>query len=122
MRTAGSRTGHLVLVVTATVLATTACGSLAGSRHSSIPERPRRASVSVSGYAYHPVTLTVAPGSAIVFINHDQTPHTATTTTVGFDTGTIDPGKAATVHVPAAGRYTYYCQFHAFMRATIVVR
>ena len=106
----------------ATVLTTTACGSMAASRHVTSPGRPHRAIVSVNGYAYHPATVTVPPGSTIVFVNHDQTPHTATTTTMGFDTGTIDPGKAATVRVPTAGRYTYYCLFHAFMQATIVVR
>jgi Copper binding proteins, plastocyanin/azurin family len=39
-----------------------------------------------------------------------------------FDTGTIAPGASRTVVLKRPGTYTYYCQFHAFMRATVVVK
>ena len=76
----------------------------------------------ISGYAFHPTALTVAPGTKVTFTNHDQTAHTATQQGGGFDTGTINPGAHATVTFTKAGTYTYYCQFHAFMRATITVK
>jgi plastocyanin len=78
--------------------------------------------VSISGYAFHPATITVAAGTRVTFTNHDQTAHTATTTGVGFDTGTVAPGKSATVTLRRPGTYAYVCQFHAFMHGTIVVR
>jgi plastocyanin len=79
-------------------------------------------SVSIKGYAFQPATITVAPGTKVTFTNHDQTAHTATSTAKAFDTGTLNPGasKAVVLHKP--GTYTYYCQFHAFMRATVVVK
>jgi plastocyanin len=79
-------------------------------------------SVSISGYAYKPATITVKPGTKITFTNHDQTAHTATSTHKGFDTGTVQPGKSATVTFTKPGTYTYYCQFHAFMHGTVIVK
>ena len=78
--------------------------------------------VSISNYAYHPVTVTVATGTRVTFTNQDQTSHTATSTGRGFDTGTVKPGHSARVILTRRGTYTYYCQFHAFMRGTIVVK
>jgi plastocyanin len=81
--------------------------------------------VPISGYAFHPAKLVVAPGTQVTFANHDQTAHTATATgsdASGFDSGTIKPGASATVTFRKAGTYTYICQFHAFMHGTVVVK
>jgi len=78
--------------------------------------------VSISNYAFHPATITVAPGSTVSFTNHDQTAHTATSNKPAFDTGTVQPGASATVTLKKPGAYPYYCQFHAFMHGTIVVK
>lgn len=78
--------------------------------------------VAISGFAFHPPTLTVAAGTKVTFTNGDQTAHTATGNKPGFDTGTVNPGKSATVVFNKPGTYTYYCQFHAFMHGTIVVK
>lgn len=80
------------------------------------------ATVSISMFAFKPATLVVAPGTRITFTNHDMTAHTATTVKRGFDTGTVNPGQSVTVTLSAPGTYTYYCEFHAFMRGTVVVR
>jgi plastocyanin len=82
----------------------------------------RAAQVSISGYAFQPKTVTVAAGAKITFVNHDQTAHTATTTHPGFDTGTVKPGNSSIIVAKRPGTYTFYCQFHAFMHGTVVVR
>ncbi|HEY1711551.1 MAG TPA: cupredoxin domain-containing protein [Solirubrobacteraceae bacterium] len=69
-----------------------------------------------------PAKITVASRAGITFSNRDQTPHTATGTPNGFDTGRIKPGQSKTISVSKPGTYTYYCQFHAFMHGTIIVR
>ncbi len=80
-------------------------------------------SVEIKSYAFHPATITVATGAKVTFTNHDQTAHTATSTQAGvFDTGTLAPGAGKTVTFTKPGTYTYYCQFHAFMKATVTVR
>jgi plastocyanin len=78
--------------------------------------------VSISGYAFHPATITITTGTNVTFTNHDQTAHTATASGSGFDTGTVQPGASATVKFRRPGNYPYVCQFHPFMHGTIVVR
>jgi plastocyanin len=78
--------------------------------------------VAINNYAYTPATITVAAGTKITFTNSDKTAHTATSTKPGFDTGTLKPGASHVVTVTKPGTYSYYCQFHAFMKGTIVVR
>jgi plastocyanin len=59
-----------------------------------------------------------------MFSNGDQTAHTATSTATpaAIDTGTLMSGQSKTISFKHPGTYYYYCQFHAFMRATIVVK
>ena len=102
--------------------AATSSGSAASS---SAAPASGHVTVPISGYAFHPAKLVVAPGTKVTFTNHDQTAHTATAAgsgASGFDSGTIKPGASATVTFHKAGTYAYICQFHAFMHGTIVVK
>jgi plastocyanin len=78
--------------------------------------------VAIAGYAFHPGTVTVTRGAKVIFSNRDKTNHTATANAGAFDTGTLAPGATRTVTLSHTGTYTYFCQFHAFMKATLVVR
>ena len=114
----------------ATVLGLVACGSSASTAGHTASARPsastrgpaRAARVVIANYAFAPATITVRRGARVSFTNRDQTNHTATATGGGFDTGTIPPGSTRTATLTAPGTYSYFCQFHAFMRATVVVR
>jgi plastocyanin len=101
-----------------------ACGSgaMTAAHSAAAPAHIGATRVAISGYAYQPAAVTVMPGTKITFTNHDQTAHTATSTVTGFDSGTINPGKSASITVTKPGTYTYYCQFHAFMHGTITVK
>jgi plastocyanin len=119
----GRRATSAVTVLAFTVMVS-ACASGAMPRTHSRTASPHRTPtrVTISNYTYQPVKLTVARGTKVTFTNHDQTAHTATSAKTGFDSGTINPGKSATIIVSKPGTYTYYCQFHAFMHGTITVR
>jgi plastocyanin len=122
-----------VLVTLALAVPLAACGSTssgtstaktkaAGASSSAAAPAVRRLKVSISGYAYQPVTVTAGVGSRITFTNHDATAHTATSNKPAFDTGTLKPGQSGTVTLKKPGTYTFYCQFHAFMHGTVVVK
>jgi plastocyanin len=111
----------------ALALLVSACGSSGtpqthAAKAASAPHQAGADKITISGYAYAPTQITVAPGTKVTFTNHDQTAHTATSAKISFDTGTIKPGKSATITVTKPGSYTYYCQFHAFMHGTITVK
>lgn len=82
---------------------------------------PHLVTVAISGFAFHPVSLTVPRGTRIKFVNHDSAPHTATTNSPGLDSGTLKQGQSATVSLTKPGSYAYICQFHAFMHGTVTV-
>jgi plastocyanin len=103
-------------------VATTSSASASASASTSAAAPAKSARVVIQNYAFRPTSITVTPGAKVTFTNHDQTNHTATTNGGGFDTGTLAPGATKTVTLKKPGTYTYFCQFHAFMKATLIVK
>lgn len=130
-RPVGGRLASIALGAAA-ACALSACGSTHSQSASPSPA-PRtsastaastgQAEVTISEYAFHPASLTVAAGTRVTFTNRDQTAHTATSTSAPpvFDTGTIPPGQSKSVTVSRTGVYPYFCQFHPFMHGTLRV-
>jgi plastocyanin len=85
------------------------------------PARSGHVTIAIRNYMYMPMHVVVRPGTKVTFHNDDMTAHTATSIKTGFDTGTIEPGKSATVTLKKVGTYQYHCLFHAFMMASITV-
>jgi plastocyanin len=65
-------------------------------------------------------SLTVRRGDAVVWVNRDLVPHTATAPD-GFDSGVIAPGKSWTWRADRPGRFEYVCTLHPTMKARLVV-
>ena len=84
---------------------------------------PRRHVVEISGLAFHPAVLEVAPGDTVVWINRDIFPHTATAAdSAGWSTGILIQGQSG-VFVPSRrGEAPYFCQLHPIMRGRLNVR
>jgi plastocyanin len=76
-------------------------------------------SVDIDGFKFLPKTLSVVPGTKVVFSNSSGTAHTATGG--AFDTGRIRPGRAAAVRFGRSGTFKYHCKIHPFMRGKVVV-
>ncbi|MDQ3849048.1 MAG: plastocyanin/azurin family copper-binding protein, partial [Actinomycetota bacterium] len=93
----------------------------------SAPAPARRAvTVDVASFKFAPATVTVAAGGRVTWVNHDTAPHTAQNTGLKgprtFDTGTLRRGARRTIAFARAGRYRYYCVFHRFMEADVIVK
>lgn len=78
--------------------------------------------VVISGFAFEPASLTIAAGDAVVFVNEDGAPHTATSTQDLFDTGRLSRGQEATLTFPGAGTFDYFCAIHPSMTGQITVQ
>lgn len=78
--------------------------------------------VTIRNYEYKPATTTVPVGTVVKVTNDDTTAHTVTSKEAGtFESGSIEPGKTATIKLEKPGTYAYYCAFHPFMKGTITV-
>jgi len=80
------------------------------------------ATVDISSFKYMPVTVTVREGGRVRWTNSDAADHTATADDRSFDTQTIDKGAARMVAFTTPGTFAYHCDFHPFMKATVVVK
>jgi plastocyanin len=128
------------IVILATTLAGAGCGSNSGGNSGTAP-RPatgsasapapaasatgapvQSATVDIRSFKYKPVTVVVKKGGRVRWTNSDTAAHTATADDRSFDTQTIDRGKARMVAMTTAGTFTYHCDFHPFMKATVVVK
>jgi plastocyanin len=80
-------------------------------------------SVTIQNFAFNPGSLTVKAGTTVTFTNQDSVPHTVTSDTGAFDSGTLAPGKSFTFTFQTPGSYSYHCSIHASMaHATIIAQ
>jgi len=79
--------------------------------------------VNMQNFAFSPQTININSGDSVRWTNKDTAPHTATSTggPASFDTGRLDFGQSKTLQFNTPGTYTYKCEFHSSMTATIVV-
>ena len=77
---------------------------------------------------FSPVTLTVAPGTTITFVDQDSTATHNVDFTSGPSGASLPPtspnlknGQTYQVSLTAAGTYDYHCDYHAWMTASITV-
>ena len=79
--------------------------------------------IDITDFKYKPEAVTVKAGTKVTWINNDRSPHTATDTATGaFDTGTLKKGEKKTLKLNKPGTYAYICEFHPFMKATVIVQ
>ncbi|HTV74166.1 MAG TPA: plastocyanin/azurin family copper-binding protein, partial [Candidatus Acidoferrales bacterium] len=65
--------------------------------------------------------LDIHVGDAVTIVNDDEIAHTVTANDKSFDSGNLDQHQSWTHTFTKAGTYTYYCTYHPFMNAKIVV-
>ncbi len=98
------------------------------AKPASTPQSPAAApaagevQVSIQGFAFGPQSLTVAPGTTVVWTNKDSAAHTVTNKKGAFDSGSLAQGKTFSFKLSQAGAYDYVCSFHANMTAAVNVQ
>src|SRR5437867_7831541 len=80
-------------------------------------------SVSMVDFSFGPSTLTINVGDSVTWTNDATDPHTSTSDTGLWDSGSVDPGQSFTHTFSSAGTFAYHCTFHQSlgMVGTIVV-
>lgn len=75
----------------------------------------------IEGFAFNPGALDVAAGTTVTWTNNDSAPHTVTATDGSFQSGTLQQGDSFSYTFETAGEFSYFCEFHANMTATVTV-
>ena len=78
----------------------------------------------IDNFTFSPATVTIAPGTRVVWINHDDVPHTATSTSKPkrFESGTLDTDDKFAHVFTEPGTYSYFCAVHPKMTGQIIVK
>ena len=79
------------------------------------------AAVSIVDFAFQPSSVEIATGGTVTWTNMGQAPHTVTADDGSFDSGTLSPGATFSQTFATAGTFTYHCNIHPQMTATVIV-
>ena len=91
----------------------------AGANH---PAQGAVHTVVIENMQFNPAELQVHRGERIVWVNKDLFPHTATSASHAFDSGSIGANSSWTYVASKAGEYAYGCTFHPTMKGMLKVQ
>ena len=78
--------------------------------------------VKIGNFAFTPAVLTVAAGTKVTWINHDEEPHTVVATKKEFRSPALDTDERFSHTFAKPGTYLYYCSVHPQMTGKVIVR
>ncbi|MFZ3169488.1 MAG: cupredoxin family copper-binding protein [Candidatus Methanoperedens sp.] len=79
--------------------------------------------VNIKDFNFVPAIAEVPVGTTVTWVNDDNVPHTVTSVSGSFDSGSIDPGKTYSYKFDQAGTFEYSCTIHPTMpRGKVIVR
>ncbi len=100
------------------------CAAQAASQPTAAAPAAAAVTVGIDNFAFKPANLTVAAGTTVTWINHDDVPHTATSKDEPqvFDSGALDTDEKYSFTFSKPGTYPYYCKVHTHMTGVITVK
>jgi plastocyanin len=78
--------------------------------------------VTIQDFKFSPDAITVPVGATVTWTNADSTQHTVTADDGSFDSGPLDSGATFSQTFATAGTFTYHCNIHSNMTATVTVQ
>ncbi|HEU5422380.1 MAG TPA: cupredoxin domain-containing protein [Nitrolancea sp.] len=90
------------------------------------PSAPVAAEVQVKivNFAFEPATITIKPGTTVVWTNTSPTQHTTTSRQPAnvWDSGIMDSGAVFRFTFQQAGEFDYWCALHPEMLGKVIVK
>ena len=80
--------------------------------------------VAIDNFAFSPREITIAAGTRVTWVNHDDVPHTATSSVKprAFDSGALDTDDTFSFVFKTPGTYEYFCAVHPHMTGKVIVK
>jgi plastocyanin len=80
------------------------------------------AEVKIDNYSFMPGDLTVAAGTTVTWVNHDDVPHTVRNNDGTMKSKALDTDDKFSMTFDKPGTYEYFCSIHPKMTAKVVVK
>ena len=87
-----------------------------------VPAAATATVVEIHNMKFSPVTLTIAPGTKVTWVNEDDSPHTVTDKGKAFRSAALDTKDSFSYTFTTPGEFTYFCTLHPIMVGKIVVK
>ena len=75
----------------------------------------------MKNFSFSPGNLTVQPGTKVTWKFEDDTAHNVTSDDKTFSSKTMQTGSYSYTF-NAAGKYSYFCSIHQYMKGTVTVQ
>ena len=83
---------------------------------------PASVGVDISKFLFNAKEITVAPGTKVVWTNHDDTPHSVAANDKSFSSKGLDTDDTFEHTFANEGDFGYICSVHPFMTGVVHVR
>jgi plastocyanin len=117
---------RIVLVLSLAVLAVASLALSApkqqGFQASAQAAQAATAEVKIDNFSFGPAALTVAVGTTVTWVNHDDIPHTVVSTDGAFKSKVMDTDEKFSFTFTKAGTFPYFCGIHPKMTGKVVVQ
>jgi plastocyanin len=108
------------------IVAVVCCAAVGADEATTRPSSasPPTTQVSIDNFTFAPEKLVISAGTKVTWTNHDDVPHTATSSVKprAFDSGALDTDQQFSKVFNTPGVYPYFCAVHPHMTAQIIVK
>jgi plastocyanin len=78
--------------------------------------------ITIDNFTFSPRELTVAAGTTVKWVNHDDIPHTVVEKNTTFRSKALDTDDSYSFTFTSAGAFDYFCGLHPHMVGQIIVK
>ncbi len=78
--------------------------------------------IMIDNFTFSPKELTVAVGTTVKWVNHDDIPHTVVEKKTTFRSKVLDTDDSYSFTFTSAGTFDYFCSLHPHMVGQVIVK
>jgi plastocyanin len=86
------------------------------------PTDGKTVEVAIGNFTFTPNELTIAPGTTVKWVNHDDIPHLVGEKALAFKSKALDTDDSFTFTFTTPGEVEYFCLLHPHMTGKIIVK
>jgi plastocyanin len=87
-----------------------------------VPTDGKTVEVAISNFTFTPNELTIAPGTTVKWVNHDDIPHLVAEKALAFKSQALDTNDSFSFTFTKPGDVEYFCVLHPHMIGKITVK
>ena len=89
---------------------------------SAVAAQDARDVITIDNFTFTPKQLTVAVGTTVKWVNHDDIPHTIVEKKTTFRSKALDTDDSYSFTFTSAGTFDYFCGLHPHMVGQVIVK